>query len=57
VNDVVDIVAVDPSLIWFRRDPETNRLVPMAICEDTKDEARGNVVRTIQGDRYSDVHL
>jgi hypothetical protein len=28
VNDVVDIVPVDPSLIWFRRDPETNRLVP-----------------------------
>jgi hypothetical protein len=28
VNDVVDIVPVDPSLIWFRRDPGTNRLVP-----------------------------
>jgi hypothetical protein len=27
-NDVVDIVPVDPSLIWFRRDPDTNRLVP-----------------------------
>jgi hypothetical protein len=28
VNDVVDIVPVDPSLIWFRRDPTTDRLVP-----------------------------
>ncbi|MDK8182104.1 hypothetical protein [Paenibacillus sp. UMB4589-SE434] len=27
-NDVVDIVPVDPSLIWFRRDTETNRLIP-----------------------------
>lgn len=28
VNDVIDIVPVDPSLIWFKRDPVTNRLVP-----------------------------
>lgn len=28
VRDVVDIVPVDPSLIWFRRDPETQRLTP-----------------------------
>lgn len=27
-NEVVDIVPVDPSLIWFKRDPVTNRLVP-----------------------------
>lgn len=27
-NDVIDIVPVDPSLIWFRREPDTNRLVP-----------------------------
>ena len=27
-NEVIDIVPVDPSLIWFRRDPVTNRLVP-----------------------------
>jgi hypothetical protein len=27
-NEVVDIVPVDPSLIWFKRDPDTNRLVP-----------------------------
>lgn len=27
-NDVIDIVPVDPALIWFRREPVTNRLVP-----------------------------
>lgn len=27
-NDVIDIVPVDPALIWFRREPNTNRLVP-----------------------------
>jgi hypothetical protein len=27
-NNVVDIVPVDPSLIWFRRDDATNRLIP-----------------------------
>ncbi|KAF6574986.1 hypothetical protein JDW19_04030 [Paenibacillus polymyxa] len=27
-NDVIDIVPVDPALIWFRREPETNRLIP-----------------------------
>lgn len=27
-NDVIDIVPVDPSLIWFRREPITNRLTP-----------------------------
>ncbi len=27
-NDVVDIVPVDPALIWFRREPDTNRLTP-----------------------------
>lgn len=28
VNDVVDIVPVDPMLIWFRREPDTQRLEP-----------------------------
>lgn len=28
VNDVVDIVPVDPMLIWFRRHPDTQRLEP-----------------------------
>ncbi|OKP95396.1 hypothetical protein [Paenibacillus sp. P46E] len=27
-NDVIDIVPVDPALIWFRRELVTNRLVP-----------------------------
>jgi hypothetical protein len=27
-NDVVDIVPVDPALIWFKREPDTNRLIP-----------------------------
>lgn len=27
-NEVIDIVPVDPSLIWFKRDTDTNRLVP-----------------------------
>jgi len=27
-NDIVDIVPVDPALIWFRREPNTNRLTP-----------------------------
>ncbi|UKS30055.1 hypothetical protein LOZ80_14400 [Paenibacillus sp. HWE-109] len=27
-NDVVDVVPVDPALIWFRREPDTNRLTP-----------------------------
>ena len=28
LTEVVDIVPVDPALIWFRRDPDTNRLIP-----------------------------
>jgi len=27
-NDVIDIVPVDPALIWFKREPDTNRLIP-----------------------------
>lgn len=27
-NDVIDIVPVDPALIWFRREADTNRLTP-----------------------------
>lgn len=27
-NDVIDIVAVDPATIWFRREEDMNQLVP-----------------------------
>lgn len=36
LNDVVDIVPVDPSLIWFRRDPDTNRLIPWQYVKHAK---------------------
>lgn len=35
-NDVIDIVPVDPSLIWFRRDSYTDRLVPWQYVKHPK---------------------
>ncbi|MCR8656941.1 hypothetical protein [Paenibacillus endoradicis] len=35
-NDIIDIVPVDPSLIWFRRDSDTDRLVPWQYVKHPK---------------------
>lgn len=35
-TEVVDIVPVDPALIWFRRMPDTNRLVPWQYVKNPK---------------------
>ncbi|QOH62422.1 hypothetical protein [Paenibacillus polymyxa] len=38
-NDVIDIVPVDPALIWFRREPETNRLTPWQYVKNPRRNA------------------
>lgn len=43
VNDVVDIVPVDPALIWFRRDPNTDRLVPWQYVKQPRQRNPGEV--------------
>ncbi|WP_243643887.1 hypothetical protein [Paenibacillus pinisoli] len=35
-NDVIDIVSVDPSLIWFRREQNTDRLTPRQYVKHPK---------------------
>ncbi|WP_235209135.1 hypothetical protein [Paenibacillus polymyxa] len=38
-NDVVDIVPVDPALIWSRREPDTNRLTPWQYVKNPRRSA------------------
>ncbi|WP_277376182.1 hypothetical protein [Paenibacillus polymyxa] len=38
-NDVIDIVPVDPALIWFRREPNTNRLTPWQYVKNSRRNA------------------
>ncbi|OMF39742.1 hypothetical protein [Paenibacillus peoriae] len=38
-NDVIDIVPVDPALIWFRRESETNRLTPWQYVKNPRRSA------------------
>jgi hypothetical protein len=38
-NDVIDIVPVDPALIWFRREPNTNRLTPWQYVKNPRRNA------------------
>ncbi|WP_025724055.1 hypothetical protein [Paenibacillus polymyxa] len=37
--DVIDIVPVDPALIWFRREPNTNRLTPWQYVKNPRRDA------------------
>jgi hypothetical protein len=41
-NEVVDIVPVDPALIWFRREPDTNRLVPWQYVKNSRPKSGEN---------------